>query len=168
MKRVVADTGPIFHLHQAGALHLLPLIGEISLTPTVLAEVQRHAPELFRAPLPAWARLVSLSSSATRRAAEWQQAGLLHSGEAEALALAFDTRPDWFITDDAAARLMAELLGLEAHGSLGIVLWAAGQRMIPKTEAETLLNGLEASSLWLSPAVKAQARAALNNIYSAD
>ena len=35
MKRLVADTGPILHLHEAGALHLLPLIGEIFLPPPV-------------------------------------------------------------------------------------------------------------------------------------
>lgn len=166
MKRLVADTGPILHLHQAGALHLLPLIGEVSVTPTVLSEVRRHAPELWPAPLPTWARLISLPSSATRRATEWRQAGLLHSGEAEALALASETRPDWFLTDDAAARLMADSLGLEAHGSLGVVLWTAGQRLIQRPDAETFLSGLETSTLWLSPSVKAQARAALNSIYS--
>jgi hypothetical protein len=33
MKRLVADTSPILHLLEAGALHLLPLIGEIFLPP---------------------------------------------------------------------------------------------------------------------------------------
>ena len=47
MKRLVADTGPILHLHQAGALHLLPLIGEILLTQIVLAELRAHAPDFF-------------------------------------------------------------------------------------------------------------------------
>jgi len=27
MKRLVADTGPILHLHEAGALHLFQFIG---------------------------------------------------------------------------------------------------------------------------------------------
>ncbi len=165
MKRLVADTGPILHLHQAGALHLLPLVGDVSVTSTVLDEVRRHAPELWPASLPSWARLISLSAPATRRAAEWRQAGLLHSGEAEALAFASESRPDWFLTDDAAARLMAGSLGLEAHGSLGVVLWTAGQGLIQQPEAASCLGGLEASTLWLSSAVKTQARVALNNIY---
>jgi predicted nucleic acid-binding protein len=48
-------------------------------------------------------------------------------------------RPDWFLTDDAAARLMAESLGLEAHGSLEVELWAASTHLIGKPEAERVL-----------------------------
>ena len=47
MKRVVADTGPVLHLHEAGAFHLLPLLGEIFLPPLVIAELRNHAPELL-------------------------------------------------------------------------------------------------------------------------
>jgi len=77
------------------------------------------------------------------------------------MALASAVRPDWFLTDDAAARLMAESLGLEPHGSLGVVLYAATQRRIGKSEATAYLTGLERSSLWLSPRVRAAARQAL-------
>jgi len=41
MKRFVADTGPILHLHEAGALHLFQFIGEVLLAPLVLAELTR-------------------------------------------------------------------------------------------------------------------------------
>jgi len=67
-----------------------------------------------------------LSASAQQRSLTWQQAGLLHGGEAEPVALAIELKADWFLTDDAAARLLAESLGLEVHGSLGVILWAAG------------------------------------------
>ncbi len=33
--RCVADTGPLLHLAEAGALHLMPLLGEILLPPAV-------------------------------------------------------------------------------------------------------------------------------------
>lgn len=52
----------------------------------------------------------------------WLEAGLLHAGEAEAIALARQIRADWLVTDGAAARLFAQTLGIEVHGSLGIVL----------------------------------------------
>ena len=45
MKVIVADTGPVLHLHQAGALDLLPALGEIHITPTVIAELRWHAPD---------------------------------------------------------------------------------------------------------------------------
>jgi len=90
---------------------------------------------------------------------------LVHGGEAAALALACESRPHWFLTDDAAARLLAESLGIEAHGSLGVVLWSAAKQVIGKPEAEQILTGLENSSLWLSPVVRARARVALATIF---
>lgn len=164
MKRLVADTGPILHLHEAGALHLLPLIGEIFLPPLVVAELRAHAPSLWPGVPPKWVKLQTLPSRTQQRALEWKRAGLLHGGEAEALALAHEIKPDWFLTDDAAARLMAESLGMETHGSIGVVLWAAANQLVPMAEAEVCWSGLEKSSLWMSPAVRAEAKAALKKL----
>ena len=165
MKRIVADTGPILHLHEAGALHLLPLIGEVFLPPLVLAELRIHAPALWPGLPPGWVRTQSLSPTLQQRADAWQRAGLLHGGEAEALALASEAKPDWFLTDDAAARLVAESPGMAVRGSLGVVLWAAASQLTTRAEAEAHLAGLERSSLWLSPRVRAEARTALVRIY---
>ena len=166
MKRLVADTGPILHLHEAGALHLLPLIGEVFLPPLVVAEVRAHFPSLWPDLPPDWVRPQTLSADAYHRALQWQHAGLLHGGEAEALSLVLEIKPDWFLTDDAAARLMAESVGLEAHGSLGVVLWAVANKLVGKADAETNLNGLEKSSLWMSRRVRTEARAALAKIFA--
>ena len=166
MKRVVADTGPVLHLHEAGALHLLPLLGEIFLPPLVIAELRNHAPELWPGIPPAWVKLQTLSAHSQQLALEWKRAGLLHGGEAEALALAGEIKSDWFLTDDAAARLMAKSLGREVHGSIGVVLWAATTKLLPKAEAETCWNGLAKSSLWMSPKVRAEAKAALEKLLS--
>ena len=161
MKRLVADTGPVLHLHEAGALHLLPLIGEVFLPPSVVAELRSLIPVLP----PQWAKLQTLSSTAQQRALEWQRASLLHGGETEALALALELKPDWFLTDDVAARLMAESLKIEVHGSIGVMLWAAAHKLVKESEAKSFLAGLEKSSLWMSPKVRAEARAALEKLF---
>ena len=166
MKRVVADTGPVLHLHEAGALHLLPLLGEIFLPPLVIAELRNHAPSLWPGVPPAWVKFQTLSARPQQRALEWKRAGLLHGGEAKALALAGEIKPDWFLTDDAAARLMAESLGMEVRGSIGVVLLAAARKLVPKAEAEACWNGLKKSSLWMSPKVRAEAKAALEKLFS--
>ena len=57
---------------------------------------------------------------------------------------------------------MATLVGMEVHGSLGIVLWTAAQAHVSRHEAATILDGLAASSLWISPAIRAEARRALD------
>ena len=134
--------------------------------PLVLAELRVHAPTLWPGLPPVWVKTESLSSDLHQRASAWNQAGLLHSGEAEALAIATEIKPEWFLTDDAAARLVAESLGFEARGSLGVVLWAAANRLVRKADAEAYLNGLEQSSLWISPRVRAEAWAALGIIFS--
>lgn len=162
MKRVVADTGPILHLHEAGALHLLPVIGEIFLPLAVATELRSFVSELP----PAWAKLQTVSTTAQLRASEWLRAGLLHRGESEALALALESKPDWFLTDDAAARLLAESLRIEVHGSIGILLWIAAKGLVKKSEAESLLTGLENSSLWMSPKVRAEARVVLQKLFT--
>ena len=165
MKVIVADTGPILHLHDAGAWQLWDMLGEVFLTPGVLVELRGYLPDPFRRELPPWARVATLTNDAREMADQWQQAGLLHLGEAEALALSLDMHPDWFLTDDAAARLMAESFGLETHGSLGVVLWASANSLIRRDEAEKLLAALGSSTLWVSPRILAAARQALNSIY---
>ena len=59
---------------------------------------------------------------------------------------------------------MAEALGIETHGSLGVLLWAAANKLVTQAEAEALLAGLEKSSLWMSPRVRAAARSALEKM----
>jgi predicted nucleic acid-binding protein len=100
------------------------------------------------------------------QATKWQQVGLLDAGEAEAIALAQQLNANWFLTDDAAARILAASLGLEVHGSLGIVLWAAAMRYLSRGDAESALDRLAHSSLWLSVGVLAEARAALDRLFA--
>jgi hypothetical protein len=42
MKRLVADTGPILHLHEASALHLLPLMVTVYAPPQTPSSAVRH------------------------------------------------------------------------------------------------------------------------------
>jgi len=90
----------------------------------------------------------------------------LDAGEAEAIALARQVQADWFLTDDAAARLFAQALGLEVHGSLGIILWAAAVGHLNRAAAEGALNRLAQSALWVSAKVLAEARSALDQLFS--
>ncbi len=37
---------------------------------------------------------------------------------------------EWLLTDDAAARQLGESLGLEVHGSIGLLLWAVAVKQV--------------------------------------
>ena len=96
----------------------------------------------------------------------WAKTGDLHVGEADAFVLARMQKADWLLTDDSAARLFASLLGLEVHGSLGVVLWNAAKGNLSRREAEQALSKLEQSSLWLSTKIFEEARKALIDMTS--
>jgi predicted nucleic acid-binding protein len=165
MNVVVTDTGPLLHLHQVGAAHLLAHLGSVQVTPTVWNELQRHAPTFATSGLPAWASLCQPSVSSVSQASQWVNAQVLHAGEAEALAYARETQADMFLTDDTAARTMGESLGIHVRGSLGVVLFAAASGHLDKAACLQILDALEKhSTLWMSAKVKAAARQAVSQI----
>lgn len=162
MTQIVCDTGPLLHLREAGLLHLLQAAGRVLIPPAVFAELA-NAGALWQEK-PDWVRLQDLESRSAFQAAQWLQANLLDPGEAEALALAVQIEADWFLTDDTAARLIAQQMGLEVHGSLGVVLWAAVTKYFEGDEAEEALEALGRSSLWISTKILDEAKAALRQI----
>jgi predicted nucleic acid-binding protein len=164
VRRIVSNTGPLLHLNEAQALALLRIAGEVRIPTGVEAEVAYHTTGWKT---PTWLAVEVLTGPRAAEAAAWQQAGLLNTGEAEAIALARQLGADWLLTDDAAARLLAQTLGLEVHGSLGIVLQAAAVGHLDRAEADATLERLAASSLWLSPRVLAEARIALDELFRA-
>lgn len=52
---MVADTGPLLHLHQVKAVEPLDHLGIVQATPIVLSELRRHAPDFFQPELPRYA-----------------------------------------------------------------------------------------------------------------
>ncbi len=166
MRRVVADTGPLLHLSEIQAGELLLCFGSVQATPVVLDEFGRHWPEFVRATHPSWLIAVPVSTEATDLANQWLSAGLLDAGEAEALAHAKVESADLFLTDDAAARTLAESIGVESRGTLGVVLFAAAVGKLGEAEANRTLDDLEnRSTLWMSSRVKQASREAIAAIF---
>jgi predicted nucleic acid-binding protein len=143
---------------------LLALAGEVSIPLAVDLEMLVHQQD-WQHQRPAWIIIQRLELPYNTAAAQWQHAGLLHGGEAAAVALAQQLHANWFLTDDTAARVFAQSLGLEVHGSLGIVLWAAAMGHLQRAEAERTLDRLAQSSLWVSARVLAAAKTALEQLY---
>ncbi len=164
MRRVVSNTGPVLHLQESGLLSLLEHVGEIYIPEAVdieMSQLDRH----WHSHKPDWLVVQTVSEPYAAQALRWLQAGLLHAGEVEAIALTQELNADWFLTDDGAARVFATALGLEVHGALGIVLWSAAVGHLNYEDAESALNRLAQSSLWVSVRVLAEAHAALNQLF---
>lgn len=106
---MVCDTSVLLHLTEADALPVLIRMGDIAVPRAVVTEMTQYNP-LWLTEKPSWIDVHSLTDSLLKEATAWCQAGLLDSGEAEAIALARQIKAAWFLTDDAAARLFAQSL----------------------------------------------------------
>ena len=161
---VVCDTGPLIHLSEANAIHLLKLAGGILIPQAVAAEFKRNLPN---EKLPDWIHIHQLTARSSSRVTMWVKNDDVDHGEAAAIALALQQHSDWLLTDDAQARRFAESLGLEVHGSIGLLLWAVASGLIENREkAHRLLSGLKRSSLWISERVVTAAARAIDELIS--
>lgn len=160
---VVCDTGPLLHLGEANILYLLRLAGDVFIPPVVVREFELNASSIK---LPDWVVVKELDESYKEKALEWKKQ--IDEGESAAIALTLQIQAEWLLSDDAIARQFAESLGLEIHGSIGLLLWAvAAGHVKSQSEALDLLNALANSSLWISDRVLNQASKAIGKLYLA-
>jgi len=161
---IVCDTGPLIHLSEADAIHLLKLAGGILIPPAVATEFKSNP---ANGNLPDWIQIHELTTRSTAQVVRWVKNDYVDMGEAEAIALALQQHSDWLLTDDAEARQFAEGLGLEVHGSIGLLLWAVASGYTEnRAQAYQILNGLERSSLWISERVVTAAAEAIDELTS--
>jgi predicted nucleic acid-binding protein len=164
MKIVVCDTGPILHLREAGLLNLLERAGKVAIP----KGVDRELSELdgsWRDLKPSWISVEVLSEKEVSDAIALHGTGFLGMGEAEAVIMAKNLKADWFLTDDTAARTFANMIGLEVHGSLGVILWAAAVGYLKHDEAKMGIEKLAHSSLWISENILEKAYKALDELF---
>jgi predicted nucleic acid-binding protein len=148
--RVVSNTSPLSNLAIIGHLGLVrEQLGIVLIPPTVRAELLRNPHPKARSALEAaiqegWIRVVPLAGAVSPAFA-----ASLDLGEAEALALALETKAPMVLLDESAARLQAKQLGLTFTGVLGLLRHAKQTGRIPslkeqinrlRTEARFFVN----------------------------
>jgi predicted nucleic acid-binding protein len=120
---VVCDAGPLIHLDELDCLDLLSDFQTILVPEQVWREVETHRPDALKRPDIAMQR-ASVDPSEYPVFQTLVRALALDLGEQAALSLMERYPQAILLTDDAAARLAAESLGYEAHGSIGVLLRA--------------------------------------------
>jgi predicted nucleic acid-binding protein len=140
---VVADAGPIIHLSRVGYIDLLPTLYGRLLIPTPVYHEVVHAgrglpgsAELEGAP---WADLVAHDPSSEMFARLTSRLG---AGEAAAICLAADRNAGLILSDDGEARGLAQKMGFQVIGTLGIL--AEGKRRGELPHLAPLLRDLKA------------------------
>jgi predicted nucleic acid-binding protein len=148
---VVCDAGPLIHLDELDCLDLLSDFQTVFVPEQVWREVENHRPNALKHPDVVMQR-VSIELSENAPFQTLVRALALDLGEQAALSLMERYPQATLLTDDAAARLAAESLGYEAHGSIGILLRAIRRRQRTLQQVLLTLRSLPTrSSLHIRP-----------------
>ena len=122
-RTIIADTSVLILLNKIGELELLKkLYGKILITEDIADEYGNE--------LPLWFEIGIVKDIQKQNLLELQ----IDKGEASAIALALESENPTVILDDWKARKIAELIGLNITGTLGMILKSKEKGIIPKVK----------------------------------
>lgn len=154
-RRVISNTSPLYYLHQVGCLNLLrQLYGSICIPEAVVIELEAGAakgldvPDVRETPWievrrPPGETLIPVIAD-------------LGAGEAGAIALGVSMPGSLLILDDKLGRQIARLAGVECSGTLGVLLRAKSEGLLPSVSA--ILERLTSAGMFLSASLKHRVR----------
>jgi predicted nucleic acid-binding protein len=142
---VVCDAGPLIHLDELNCLDLLSDFSLILIPEVVWQEVFRHRPAISL-PTALQCEQSRSAENLSDQLAALSQLLMLHRGEMEALRLCLLSKKRLLLTDDTAARLAANQLGLSVHGTIGLLLRAIRRSQRSREQVLALLRILPTHS----------------------
>lgn len=144
MTLAVADAGPLIHLAEVDSLALLSVVDDLLVPQTVYDELQADG-------LPRG--LEAVASDIVESPDELEVTSALDPGERAAIEVARE-QDAVLLTDDLEARDAAKEVGVEVHGSIGIIAMAYSRSSISEPEAIELIRALHTeTSLFVTDAV---------------
>ncbi len=143
---VVCDAGPIIHLSELNTLHILNDFQAVLVPVSVYNEVLKHAPLAPDIDLTIIKEIPEKEESFRIMCKTFS----LDLGEMDALAV-ISNKPDFiFLTDDAAARLVAQKNGIKVHGTIGVLIRSIRRNLLSPHKVIDLLYQLpEKSTLFI-------------------
>ena len=143
-KTIISDTSCLIILTNIGELELLHnLYGQVTTTLDIATEYGEALPE--------WVEIVSVADKSKQQLLELQ----IDKGESSAIALALETPGSTIILDDNKARKIATQLGLTFTGTIGIVVKAKLQGLIPSIKP--IIAKIKQTNFRLSAEIELQA-----------
>ncbi|MFB2934822.1 DUF3368 domain-containing protein [Aerosakkonemataceae cyanobacterium BLCC-F154] len=131
---VIADTTPLSELAKVGQMNLLrDVFGQVILPEEVYQEVTTGThPAAIEVPLAKWIQVRSISDS--QKLLELRITTKLGLGECAAIILAQELNADRLLLDDFPARRVAESRNLPVTGTVGTLILAKQQGLIPNVK----------------------------------
>lgn len=139
MSLVVVDTSCLIALERIDQLALVPAVFPDVVAPPVVAEEFGHSPT--------WLRVRTVQNTQAAAALRTQ----LDEGEAAVLALALETEDQTVLVDEKKARRIARQLELRTVGTLGLLLRAKQQDLVP--DVRSLMDALIAADFRIADAL---------------
>ena len=133
---VVADASVLIALARIDHLDILPtLFGKVFIPRAVAQEIEiggKAGSELFKQA--SWIHVVDLQSlELTDELSSANRKGMkLDEGEAQAIALALELDADYLLIDERRGRRVAESLGIDLIGVLGVLALAKRKGLLPE------------------------------------
>jgi predicted nucleic acid-binding protein len=154
MPSAVSDSSVLIHLGVIGMLELLPrAFEEVYVPPAVWKEVVRQGRSrqvveaVEEAARAGW--ILVRAPANTSLVQSLRQT--LHEGEAEAISLAVETRPDFLLMDESDGREIARRMALKTHGVVGLLVQAKADGRL--TAVRPVIEQLVQSGFYLAPAL---------------
>ena len=143
-KTIISDTSCFIILTNIGELEILhKLYEQIITTPDIANE--------YGEALPIWVEIISVIDKYSQQLLEMQ----IDKGESSAIALALETPNSTIILDDYKARKIAQQLGINFTGTIGVIIKAKLQGVIPSIKP--LLAKIKQTDFRLSAEIELQA-----------
>jgi len=143
-KTIISDTSCLIILTNIGELDLLRrTYGSIVTTVEIAIE--------FGEPLPEWVTIENVLDKQKQQLLEMQ----IDKGESSAIALALETPESTVILDDYRARKIAEQLGVNYTGTIGVIIRAKINGVIPSIKP--VLLKIKETDFRLSAEIERQA-----------
>ena len=151
--RVICDAGPLIHLDEVDSLYLIQDFSEVIISERVQQEVLRHRSISFADPNIDWRilpEILPLDPSLQTMCKMFS----LDSGEVSALSILSRSPDAVFLTDDAAARLVATKSGYRVHGTIGILVRAIRRDMMKPEQVIDVLQSVSwKSTLYIGSSI---------------
>jgi len=151
----VSNSGPLIHLSQIGKFELLYIFSKIYIPEIVYKEVNiKGKPGAIELKSAKNIQVYEVSGDDIKNIKERVKDFKLDKGELQALSLCNKLKKEIFLTDDLDAREAGKSLGLQVHGSVGVIVRAYREKLVDLKEAEEILNALyEVSKLFITKAI---------------
>jgi predicted nucleic acid-binding protein len=144
LKTIISDTSCLIILTNIGELELLhKLYGQIVTTIEIAIEYGESLPE--------WVEIVSVVDKTKQQLLELQ----IDKGESSAIALALEIPNSVIILDDNKARKIANQLGLNYTGTIGVIVKAKLKGLIPSIKP--IIEKIKQTDFRISAEIETQA-----------